>query len=206
MLERLIRSEGGASGVEFAMLVPLLLILLFGIIDGGRFAWEFNRAEKATQAGARVAIVTDIVASDLYTQDFVGQTVGGVGYTQGDPIQASALGQITCQQSGGAVGCTCTVNPCPALGTPSSSGWNAVVSRMQAMYPAISAANVAVEYRGSGVGYAGDPSGMDMSPLVTVRLKDLEFTPITTLLLATLKMPEAATTLTAEDSVGAVSY
>ena len=55
----LIRDERGASAAEFALVLPLLLLLLFGIIDAGRLAWEFNRAEKATQVGARVAVVTD---------------------------------------------------------------------------------------------------------------------------------------------------
>ena len=40
-------------------------ILLFAIIDGGRFAWEYNRAEKATQIGARMAVVTDVISTDL---------------------------------------------------------------------------------------------------------------------------------------------
>ena len=36
----------------------------------------------------------------------------------------------------------------------------------------IEASNLIVEYRGSGLGYAGNPNGMDISPLVTVRLTD----------------------------------
>ena len=47
----------GASAAEFSLVLPLLILLLFGIIDAGRLLWEVNRAEKATQMGARYAIV-----------------------------------------------------------------------------------------------------------------------------------------------------
>jgi Flp pilus assembly protein TadG len=70
LLRRLARDQRGSSAVEFAMVVPLTLILLFGIIDGGRFAWEFNRAEKATQMGARMAVVTNPVAGGITTAVF----------------------------------------------------------------------------------------------------------------------------------------
>jgi hypothetical protein len=66
-------------------------------------------------------------------------------------------------------------------------------------------ANVVVRYRGSGLGFAGDPTGSDVAPLVTVELRNLTFTPITSFLLATLTMPKFSTTLTAEDLTGTVS-
>jgi hypothetical protein len=71
--------------------------------------------------------------------------------------------------------------------------------------PEIAADNVTVEYSPSGLGYAGDPSGADISPLVTVKLGDLQFQPITTFLLTTMNMPTFTTTLTGEDLSGAVS-
>ena len=86
--------------MEFGLILPLLLLFLLGIIDAGRFLWEFNRAEKATQAGARFAVVSDPVAPGLITADYVG--VGGL--TQGDIIPASAFGKVTCTSTA----CTCT--------------------------------------------------------------------------------------------------
>lgn len=179
------------------MMLPLLLVLLFGLVDGGRFAWEYNRAEKATQVGARVAVVTNVVATDLKTNNYVG--VGGL--TAGQTIPASALGIVTCDSAT----CSCT-GACSGINT----GWDGVaftnlVTRMQYIKPDVTAANVEVVYRGSGLGYAGDPTGMSISPLVTVRLKDLQFRPITTLMLATINMPSFATTLTAEDGLGSQS-
>jgi hypothetical protein len=200
-----LRDERGGGAVEFALVLPFLILMLFGIIDCGRWLWYYNMANKATQAGARVAAVTQIIPSGLASKSYVGEVVNGVTLTQGDVIPASALPKITCSKSGGSVSCSCPSCSGLTLTPYSTTGWNSIVAQMQKMYPGIADTNVTVEYRGSGVGYAGDPGGMDVSPLVTVRLNGLQFKPITGFLLATMTMPQFATTLTAEDAVGSVS-
>jgi len=200
-----IRDERGGGAVEFALVLPFLIFMLFGVIDCGRWMWYYNMASKATQAGARVAAVTQIIPSGLAAKSFVGETVNGVVLTQGDVIPASALPTVTCSKSGGAVSCTCPSCSGLTLTPYNTTGWNSILYRMQTTYPGIGDANVTVEYRGSGVGYAGDPGGMDLSPLVTVKLQNLKFTPISSLLLAQITMPSFATTLTTEDAVGTVS-
>ncbi|WP_037553023.1 TadE/TadG family type IV pilus assembly protein [Sphingomonas sp. URHD0057] len=196
--------DRGGGAVEFALVLPFLILMLFGVIDCGRWMFYYNMASKATQAGARVAAVTQIIPSGLAAKSFVGETVNGVVLTQGDVIPASALPTVTCSKPSGTLACS----PVPAgmtLTPINANGWNSILYKMQSTYPGIGDANVRVEYRGSGVGYAGDPGGMDLSPLVTVRLIGLKFTPISSFLLANVNMPEFATTLTAEDAVGTVS-
>jgi hypothetical protein len=197
-LKCLLLSRRGASAVEFALVTPLLILLLFGVIDGGRWLWEVNRAEKATQMGARFAVVTTPVAPGLVSADFLG--VGGL--TQGDVIPKSAFGKVVCGSGGCCTGgLTCT-NPYPSLGTFDSTAFNRIVTRMAAIYPEVQAANVRVSYSGSGLGYAGDPNGMDISPLVTVELTGVQFRPLFMASLVGFTMPNFATTLTAEDSDG----
>ena len=99
------RSGGGAA--EFSLVLPFLILILFGMIDTGRYMWEYNKAEKATMMGARFAVVTNPVDSDLVTTNYVG--TGGL--TQGDPIPASSFGVVTCTSTS----CTCTTSPCPGL-------------------------------------------------------------------------------------------
>ena len=199
---RLVRDASGATAAEFALVLPLLLLMIFAVIDVGRFMWEYNRAEKATQVGVRVAAVTDVIPSGLAAATYLG--VGGL--TQGDPIPASALGLITCSKPAAAVTCSCTTPTCPGTLTPIvSASFDAIVARMKRMKPDITGSNVHVEYRGSGLGFAGDPNGMEVSPLVTVRLSGLNFVPITSLLFATITMPDLSSTLTAEDSAGTQS-
>ena len=207
IFRRLARDRRGGSAAEYAMVVPLLLVFIFATIDGGRFMWRYNRAEKATQAGVRVAAVTQIIPTGL-SGTWVGATVNGNILTQGDVIPVSAIGTITCTKPSGTLGCVCTgtsvASPLSCPGTIDSTGWVKVRDRVILMEPAATEANISVEYRGSGLGYAGDPSGLDIAPLVTVRLKDLTFQPASLLIFGqtNYKMPEFTTTLTAEDSVG----
>ena len=205
----MVRSQSGSSAAEFALVLPLFLIMLFGIIDAGRFMWEFNRAEKATQVGARVAVVTNVLSAGLHDEAFAGQTVNGTKIANGGRIPAGALGTMVCSSTG----CSCETQPCPAAWDsrhrrPSPTCWSHECRQID---PSIAATNVRIRYSGSGMGFAGNAGSsgtgeMEISPLITVSaLPDLQFTPITTFLLASMTMPDFATTLTAEDASGSYS-
>lgn len=185
------------------MVLPVLLILLLGTIDVGRYFWEVNKAEKATQMGARWAAVTEPIAGGLAVT-FVGRTVGGVTLTQGDRVPAAALNRITCTKPSTTVVCSGQTGD-PAVGTITGANFDAIVARMRRANPAIAASNVSVSYRGSGLGFAGDPNGMDIAPLITVELINVPFEPVTGMSLAAITLPVSRTTLTAEDSAGTVS-
>jgi Flp pilus assembly protein TadG len=51
------RRERGASLVEFALLLPLLVLLVFGIIEFGWLFGQFNDVRHGTREGARFAAV-----------------------------------------------------------------------------------------------------------------------------------------------------
>ena len=192
-LYQLIREDRGAGAAEFALVIPVMLLFLFGIMDAGWFAWQINQAEKATQMGARMAVVTDPVASGLSTKEYVGEVVGGVTLGQGDIIPAAALGVIQCNSTS----CTCATAPCPGTLGFDSAAFTRIANRMAAMYPLITPANVLVEYRGSGLGFAGDPSGMEIAPLTTVKVRNLQYTPFTFMLIdQKISLPSFAYTLT----------
>jgi Flp pilus assembly protein TadG len=195
MMRRLLSDRTGASAAEFALVLPLLLLLLFGIIDGGRWLWTYNRAAKATQMGARFAVVATPVSSAI-SNSYIGQCSPAL--TQGDLIPANCFSTITCTDA------SCT------SGTRDQVAFRKIVDRMKLFMPEISYANVAVEYSPSGLGYAGDPNGTDLKPLVTVRIGGspvtaLQFRPIVSLMLGTVTMPRFTTTLTAEDLTGSQS-
>ena len=146
----MLRSQSGASAAEFALVLPLLLMLLFGIIDAGRWLWTYNEAEKATQEGARVAVVTGIIPGGVAAKSFVGTVVNGVALTQGDVVPAAALGLVTCVKPGATVTCTCPSGCTGITLTPiNTAGWDAIVTRMRYMLPQVTDANVVVQYRGS---------------------------------------------------------
>lgn len=51
------RGLKGQALVEFALVLPILLILLLGILDFGRAIAAYNSVSNAARSGARVAIV-----------------------------------------------------------------------------------------------------------------------------------------------------
>src|SRR5690606_8187341 len=152
--------------------------------------YEVNRGEKATQIGPRMAVVTNPVAPGLSTESYVGTTGGGVTLTQGDPIPAAALDPIDCDEDG-----------CSGSFGFDGTAFTNLLGRMRQIMPSIEATNLVVEYRGSGLGYAGNPDGMDISPLVTVRLTGMSFSPIL-LFGGNIDLPDFSYTLTMEDGDG----
>ncbi|SKB88045.1 TadE/TadG family type IV pilus assembly protein [Sphingopyxis flava] len=197
-LGRAVRDARGASAAEFALILPIFLLFFFGLIDAGRFLYEVNRGEKATQIGARMAVVTDPIAQSLMGASYVGASVGGSTLSQGDRIPAAAFGSLVCNQTS----CTGT-EPHPGT-TQNDAAFQNLLSRMQQIMPAIEADNLVIEYRGSGLGYAGNPNGMDISPLVTVRLTGMNFSPIL-LFGGNIDLPDFSYTLTMEDGDGTES-
>ena len=47
----------GQAIVEFALVIPIFLLIFFGIIDAGRLIFTYNTVANAARSGARVAIV-----------------------------------------------------------------------------------------------------------------------------------------------------
>jgi len=206
-LAPLLVDRRASSAAEFAMVLPLLLILLLGVIDVGRLMWTWNRAEKATQMGVRYAVATDMVPNGLAAYSFV---VSG-GLTQGDAIPQSAFGGASCLVNAGAVSCSCkSGGTCPSPLVSNSANaltaFNNIVNRMRLFMPEIASGNVTVDYDYSGLGYAGDPNGSDVSPLVRVSLKQLTFRPLLFRFFAgTITLPSFSAALTMEDGQGTTS-
>jgi hypothetical protein len=199
MKQSLLNSRRGSTATEFALVLPLLVLFIFGLIDAGRFVWTWNRAEKAVQMGARMAVVTDVIPGGvnlggLYAYDYVGVS----GLTQGDTIPPSAFGSIVCTS----VICKQVSGPTPPVGIYDTASFNRIVQRMQAFAPEIPAENVTVTYSSSGLGYAGDPNGMDVAPLVTVSVSSIPFPLLSSLRLFNANITNVSATLTAEDSSG----
>lgn len=200
---RLIRDERGMAA-EFALVLPLLLIFLLGTIEAGVYAWRLNQGEKATQWGARFAAVTNPVASEITTDSYIGRTINGTFIGQGDRIPIADF-EITCTSTG--TTCSCTGGDC-ARGsyTKDATAFTALSDRMRQVYPEVSEGNVQIVYSGSGLGFAGDPNGPDVAPLITVSLTGMSYTPISLNIFGgTVNLPDFAYSITAEDSSGTVS-
>ncbi len=182
-----LRDRSASSAVEFALVITIFVVFLFGIIDFSRAFWEWNRAAKATQEGARFAVVNDPVAAGL--ADFDGLAFGGAGASV--PLSSINPNPVVCDSNG-----------CNGYGFDSAAH-AAILNRVSQFYPRASEAGVevVVEYEHIGLGFIGNPFGPDIAPAVTVKLQGLQFPFITPGLngIANLTMPEFAATITAED-------
>jgi len=61
-VHKTLRSESGASAVEFALLLPVLMMILFGIIEFGLALYQQAILTNASREGARLGIVQSIPA------------------------------------------------------------------------------------------------------------------------------------------------
>lgn len=205
---RLIRDERGISCVEFVIVATVFFMMIFGIIDFSRAMWEWNAAAKATQFGVRHAVVSDIVSIDY--KDFSGLSVGlnaGANVPIKDSGGADIIAPIFCSDSdlgpGLNIGCGTSLDGGLTATKADAVAFLAIVTMMQRHFDRIEAHNVVIEYRHIGLGFAGNPVGPDVDPLVTVKLRDMVFNFVTPGFVGifTLNLPDFAASLTGEDHV-----
>lgn len=130
-MNRIRRTRSRGQGlVEFALIFPVLVLVLFGIFDFGRAIYAYNTLANASRAGVRVAIVNQNVPN-------LG-CGGGSGVTPPDTTKVSA--QDCAQQAAiSLAGATATVtykditdtNPC----APVQVGCLAIVKTAYAFHP-----------------------------------------------------------------------
>ena len=202
---RFLRHQGAAGAAEFALILPVALLFLLGLIDVGRYTWAFNQQEKATQVGARWAAVTDTIPGVLRTYSFAVDA----GITQGTVVPIGAFPGMVCTSSNGVVSCTCkggssAPNFCNAI-APDQAAFDRLAQHMFDTYPGIAADNIRVDYDWSGLGFSGDPVGPDVQPLITVSIVNKRF-PLWFMLGRTVPIPTTHYTITAEDGQGTFSY
>jgi Flp pilus assembly protein TadG len=62
------RDERGASAVEFALLAPIVFLLLFGLIQWGLYFWAAQGGSNAAREAARRAAVGDLTSCTAFRQ------------------------------------------------------------------------------------------------------------------------------------------
>lgn len=76
----LLADRGGATAVEFALIAPALLLLLFGVAEFGRLLWTQSALHFAVEEAARCAAVdTTNCASTAAVQSFAVGRAAGLG-------------------------------------------------------------------------------------------------------------------------------
>jgi hypothetical protein len=78
-------SERGAELIEFALVLPLLLLLVLGIVDFGFLFQRFEVVTNAAREGARLAILPGYSTADVQARVNDYLTQGGVPTSAGNP-------------------------------------------------------------------------------------------------------------------------
>ena len=119
-----LKGSGGQTLVEFALVLPILLVVIVGVLDGGRVIFTNTTLSQAAREGARLAAVE----------------AGNVGLTTSDCVAPPAL-----------VGASC--NPgarvCPPDLSSLKTDISDAVDRMTAAVGPISAVYISCDPEGS---------------------------------------------------------
>src|SRR5512135_3131605 len=114
----ILKKQQGASAVEFAIVLPFLVFLLFGIIEFGLLLYNQQVITNASREGARAAIVGD--CDHRLTDAQISQIVKDYCI---DPNNSSKKRLITFATTNNPP--TISVNPSPSNCTPGGSGLTA---------------------------------------------------------------------------------
>ncbi|PBB94792.1 TadE/TadG family type IV pilus assembly protein [Mesorhizobium sp. WSM3862] len=205
MMKRFANSEDGAAMVEATIVSTLLFALTLGFVDFGYAFYQWNAATKAVQIGARMASVSDPVASNL--------TTAGPTTTPGAPVVAGAYGPFACSYTGANGSCTnsgtfnatafsrifrgdtavTNDNSCPTLAAGQRPG-------MCHFFPGLLRSNVVVTYTATGLGYQTRLGGPIPTITVSLQNRTFQFFFLQELMgFANVNMPSMLSTVTGED-------
>lgn len=188
-----------------AIVMTLLFTLVLGFVDFGYALYQWNAATKAVQVGARLASISDPVATALAT--------AAPTTTPGAPVVAAAYGPFACTYTAGTGVCsnggtfnaanfsrifrgdTAVTNDdaCPALATNQRPG-------MCHFFPGLRRDNVVITYSATGLGYQTRFGGPVPTITVSLQNRTFQFFFLGALLgFDNLTMPSMLSTVTGED-------
>ena len=85
------RSQRGASMVEFAIVLPLFVVMVFGIIEAGWLFAQLTETRNAAREGARIAVVDFGTATQIATE-----TCNRASLTAGGgSVEITTVGDVT---------------------------------------------------------------------------------------------------------------
>lgn len=156
-----IRGERGTTLVELAVVLPIFLLIFFGLIDFGRFGAEYVMAEKAMQRATRIAVVRPPACPGVPTINQRGPVpVNSIPPRFGTKCSAGAT---ICANPG-------TISCAGAANDPTVTEIWAAISGL--LPRSATEANLNISYsHDDNLGFLGGP----YVPVVTVEIQNLNF-------------------------------
>jgi hypothetical protein len=113
-----LQSECGAELIEFALVFPLLLLILLGVVDFGILFQRYEVLTNATREGARVAILPGYVEADVKNRVCQFLVAGGVPSTGCTAVPPAPTNPVV----------TMVEWPIPVTGKPAAAGRKVTVA------------------------------------------------------------------------------
>lgn len=197
--------QTGAVFAEFAIMMPVVVLIVCGSIDFLYAFYQLNAAAKAVEVGARIVAVSNPVAAGLNNLPNEAVLAGA------EPKGPLPSFSVTCSDTRCACSGTCTGmtdNPFDSAAmdrivygqnTSCDNTTSYYTIGMCDLISSITPANVVIVYTQTALGYAGRPGGP--VPTITVSLRNMQFHFffLTPLLGIHIDMPPMTTTVTAQD-------
>lgn len=195
------RDQSGATMVEMAIVMPLLLTLLLGFVDFGYAFYQWNSANKAVQMGARLARISTPVAIGLPLE----AKTPSVATDVGSAVPAGTY-DYACTASVAGVAC-CSIGPGTCdTSNASQASFDAIYNGsggragMHTFLPMLAKSEVRIEYAASGLGYWSRPNGPVPTITVSITNHPFQFFFLGGLLgFGNITMPSMLSTVTGED-------
>lgn len=161
------RDEDGSTMLEYAIVLPMFLLLLFGIVDFGRYGFDFVMTKKAMERGTRVIAVRNPVCPGVPNTHNRETTQSG----ETPPAFGTSCSVDGICENPGTI--SCSLNP-----TDGGAGQE-IWARIAAVMPStVVAEDITVTYAyNSNLGFLGGP----YVPEVTVELTGAQFEFVTPL-------------------------
>lgn len=196
-LRRFGHEEAGTALVEFAVVMPIFLLILFALIDFGRLGFEYVMANKAVQMAARIAVTRPPACAGVPTINSRG------------PVAAGSVPPYFGTNCRSAANVCANPDPISCSGSANNPTVAEIWGKVAALMPSGSTpANLNFTYAfNPDMGFLGGP----YTPMVTVEIRALDFRFVTPLdglarlagatgtLPAALTFPPLSVSLPAED-------
>lgn len=165
-IRKIVQDASGAMIVEFALVFPIVLLLTAGSVDLAMYSYQINAAAKATQLGARWAVVNSPLSTAL-----------AADLTKSDWWPDQTLGR-SCQDAAVVGGCK------PSVGTvydctSATCNMTAILAVMRPAYPELTAGEIFVRYQpysqARSIGFVGRPGGNPVDVVVRIKCKPFQF-------------------------------
>jgi Flp pilus assembly protein TadG len=128
-MRELARREEGVSVIEFALIAPLLILLVVGILDVARAMNAVVLLGSASQEGAHYAVLNP--TATIPPGESVPPAIASAARARTAPLNASSIA-VTAEYYDNAAA---TFRPWPTAGIPASSPIAGVMVRIRVTYP-----------------------------------------------------------------------